>query len=168
MAGPYQIYLIRHGVAEDRGEAWPDDTKRPLTDQGMSRVRKSMRGLARMGVSFDVVLTSPLVRAKQTAEIVADECDSKPHIVTVESLVPGASSQALIADLEKHSKRARIALVGHEPDLGELAARFVGARQAFSLKKGGICRIDFDAMPIAPPGALRWLLTPRIMRSLKR
>jgi phosphohistidine phosphatase len=127
-----------------------------------------MRGLARMGISFDVVLTSPLVRAKQTAEIVADECDSKPHIVTVESLAPGGSPQAVVADLEKQSKRARIALVGHEPDLGELAARFAGARHPFELKKGGICRIDFDSMPVAPPGNLRWLLTPRIMRSLKR
>ncbi len=66
-----ELYLIRHGVAEERGEAWPDDFKRPLTADGMSRLRKSVRGLARLGVSFDVIVTSPLVRTRQTAEAVA-------------------------------------------------------------------------------------------------
>ena len=67
MPGPYELYLVRHGLAEERGDAWPDDTKRPLTDEGISRMRKAARGLARLGVSVEVVLTSPLVRARQTA-----------------------------------------------------------------------------------------------------
>ena len=62
MAAGYELYLIRHGIAEDRGEAWPDDTKRPLTEQGIARLKKEARGLARLGVSFDVVLTSPQFR----------------------------------------------------------------------------------------------------------
>ncbi len=168
MEGPYALYLIRHGIAENRGDAWPDDNKRPLTPQGMSRLRKSMRGLARLGISFDVVLTSPLVRARQTADIIASECESRPHIVAVDALAPGGSYLALIAELEKQSRRSGIAMVGHEPGLGELAARLAGSRQPWQLRKGGICRIDFDSMPLVPPGALRWLLTPRIMRALKR
>ena len=96
---------IRHGLAEERGDAWPDDTKRPLTDEGMSRMRKSARGLARVGVTIDVVLTSPLVRARQTAEIVAGGLDPRPSLVNVDSLAPDGSYAAVLADLEKHARK---------------------------------------------------------------
>jgi phosphohistidine phosphatase SixA len=74
----------------------------------------------------------------------------------------------VLADLQKQSRRTKIALVGHEPGLGDLAARLAGSRHPFEFKKGAICRIDVDAMPPDNPGALRWFLTPRIMRGLKR
>jgi phosphohistidine phosphatase len=160
--------LIRHGVAEDRGEAWPDDAKRPLSVEGMSRLRKSVRGLSRLGVSLDVVATSPLVRTRQTAEIVAAGLDVQAPLVILESLAPGASAAAVLAELDKHAKRRRLALVGHEPGIGELAARLVGSRHAIGFKKGAVCRIDVDAVPPTGPGALRWLLTPKIMRSLTK
>ena len=115
MPGPYELYFIRHGLAEERGDAWPDDAKRPLTDEGMSRMRKAARGLARLGVSIDVVLTSPLVRARQTAEIVAGGLDPRPSLVNVDSLAPDGNYAAVVADLEKHARKTRIALVGHEP-----------------------------------------------------
>jgi phosphohistidine phosphatase len=168
MAGPCEIYLIRHGIAEARGDAWPDDNKRPLTEDGIKRLRKSFRGLAQIGVSFDVVLTSPLVRARQTAEIAASQVDPRPHVVVVESLSTEGSSQAVLADLEKQSRRSKIALVGHEPGIGELAARLAGSRHPLEFKKGAVCRIDLRNLPVAGPGALRWFLTPRIMRALKR
>src|SRR5436190_24019225 len=101
-----ELYLIRHGLAEERGEAWPDDTKRPLTDQGMSRLRKSARGLAAIGVSFDTILTSSLTRARQTAEIFSVELD-RPPIFTIESLSPGGAYSAVTADLEKYARRER-------------------------------------------------------------
>src|SRR4030095_15722922 len=91
MPGPYELYLIRHGLAEERGDAWPDDAKRPLTEEGMSRLRKIARGLTRLGVSIDTVLTSPLVRPRQTAEIIAGGLDSHPTVVNVESLAPGGA-----------------------------------------------------------------------------
>src|SRR4029079_18690215 len=83
-----ELYLIRHGLAEERGEAWPDDAKRPLTQEGMARLRKSARGLARLGVAFDTILTSPLVRTRQTADAVASAFEVRPHIVAAESLAP--------------------------------------------------------------------------------
>jgi phosphohistidine phosphatase len=168
MSGPYELYLIRHGVAEVRGEAWPDDTKRPLSDEGMSRLRKSARGLAELGVSFDVVLTSPLVRTRQTAEIVAAAYDPRPPIVAVDSLAPGGAFAAVIADLEKHARRSCIALVGHEPGIGEVAAKLVAARHPFVFKKGAVCRIDLESLPPGGPGSLRWFLTPKILRSIRR
>ena len=168
MSGPYEIYLIRHGLAEERGAAWPDDDKRPLTDVGRARFKKSMRGLAAVGVRFDVILTSPLVRTRQTAEIAASVFTTRPRIVTVESLAPGGSYQAVLADLHEQSRVSRIALVGHEPDLGELAARLAGSRRAWEFKKGAACRIDILTLPPGGPGTLRWFLTPRMMRGLKK
>lgn len=167
MASGYELYLIRHGLAEARGEAWPDDTKRPLTERGTGRVRKGAHGLAAIGVSFDVILTSPLVRAKQTADVLASALDPRPPIVQCDALAPGGSYQALIGELDKLGRRTRIALVGHEPGIGELAAKFAGLRQPLEFKKGAIRRIDLDALPPDGPGRLRWFLTPKIVRALK-
>ena len=168
MPGPFELYLIRHGIAEERGEAWPDDAKRPLTEAGIDRVRKSARGLARLGVAFDVILTSPLVRTRQTADAVASAFTVRPHIVAVDSLAPGGTYQAVLADLEKQTRRSRIALVGHEPGIGELASRLSGSRHPLEFKKGAACRIDVDALPPTGPGTLRWFLTSRIMRSIRK
>ena len=79
MAGSYQLYLIRHGIAEERGDAWPDDSKRPLTERGISRMRKIARALEHLGVTFDVLLTSPLVRTRQTAEVIASVFEPRPQ-----------------------------------------------------------------------------------------
>jgi phosphohistidine phosphatase len=160
------LYLIRHGVAEERGESWPDDNKRPLAEEGMARLRKAARGLRRIRVSFDVILTSPLLRTRQTADIIAGELDSHPHVINAQSLAPGGTYQGLMADLEKHARRTHIALVGHEPGIGELAARLMGTRHAVEFKKGSICRIDVDALPPSAPGDLRWFLSPKILRRL--
>ena len=168
MPGPYELYLVRHGVAEERGDAWPDDAKRPLTEEGMSRVRKAARGLSRLGVVFDIVLTSPLVRARQTAEIVAGGLAPRPSLVNIDALAPDSGYAALITELEKHARKPRIALVGHEPDIGELGARLVGSRRSIEFKKGAICRSDVDEIPPNGPGQLRWFLTPKILLSLKK
>ena len=97
MPGPYELYLIRHAIAEERGDSWPDDAKRPLTDDGTAKMRKAARGLARIGVRFDVILTSPFVRTRQTAEIVATAFDERPPIVAIESLAPGGSIQSVLS-----------------------------------------------------------------------
>jgi phosphohistidine phosphatase len=168
MPGPYELYLIRHAVAEERGEAWPDDTKRPLSEDGAARMRKAARGLARLGATFDVILTSPLVRTRQTAELVAGAFDARPPIVAIESLAPGGSYQAVIADLEKQARRRRMALVGHEPGIGELAARLVGSRHPFVFKKGAVCRIDVETLPPSGAGAMRWFVTTKMLRAVRR
>jgi phosphohistidine phosphatase len=168
MAGPFELYLIRHAVAEERGDAWPDDNKRPLTDEGIARMRKAARGLADIDVTIDIVLSSPLVRARQTAEIVAAALDPRPSLVNVDSLAPDGSFAAIVADLEKHGRKPRIALVGHEPAIGEFAARLIGSRHALEFKKGAVCRIDLDELPPAGPGDLRWMLTPKILRALRK
>jgi phosphohistidine phosphatase len=130
------------------------------------RLRKSVRGLARLGVRLDLVLTSPLTRTRQTADLVAAAFEPRPTVVAVEALAPSGTTQAVLADLAKHGKKESIAIIGHEPNIGELAARLVGARRPFQFKKGAVCRIDIDTLPPAGPGVLRWFLTPRILRSV--
>ena len=168
MAGAFELYVVRHDLAEERGEAWPDDTKRPLTEEGMQRMRKASRSLARLGLEIDIVLTSPLVRARQTAEIFAAGFAPHPTVVNLEVLSPGGSAAAVIAELENYSRKRRIALVGHEPGVGELAARLAGVRHAMEFKKGAVCRIDVDALPPKGPGMLRWFLSPKVLRNLKK
>src|SRR6266699_4691260 len=168
MPGPYELYLIRHAIAEQRGDAWPDDAKRPLTEDGVARMRKAVRGLARLGVSIDVILTSPLLRARQTADIVAAGLDPRPSILLVDALTPAGTFTGLATDLEKHARKARIALVGHEPHLGEIAARLLGTRHPIEFKKGAVCRIDVEQLPPHGPGDLRWFLPPLALRCIQK
>ena len=163
---PFELYLIRHGVAAERGENFPDDTKRPLTNEGVQKLRKEAKALVALDITFDVILTSPLVRTRQTAEVVAAAFRNPPPIVNMAALAPGSSHNTIIEELSKHHRRHRIALVGHEPGIGELAGRLIGVRRPLEFKKGAVCRIDVAALPPAGSGQLRWFLTPRIMRKI--
>lgn len=161
-----ELYLIRHGLAAARGDDYPDDAKRPLTPDGAARLRREARGLQALGVVLDQILTSPLVRAKQTAEVLAQVQDDKPPIAQVEALAPGGTPAQVVNALAEYSRRKAIALVGHEPNMGELAAKLLGTRTAIAFKKGGICRIDFDALPPSKAGRLVWFATPKMLRKL--
>jgi phosphohistidine phosphatase len=161
-----ELYIVRHAIAAERGDAWPDDTKRPLTPRGVARFREVVQGLRALDLTLDVVLTSPLTRAKQTAELLANGLSPHPPVQVVESLVPGAGYATVLEDLAKQSQRTRIACVGHEPDLGQLAARLIGSRRPIPFKKGGVCRIDFETP--SGPGTLNWLATPRLLRRAGR
>ncbi len=163
----FEIYLIRHGLAAERGENYSDDTKRPLTSKGIQRLRQEGKALVALDVTFDVILTSPLVRTRQTAEALAATFRDPPPIVNSPALAPGGTHNAIMEELAKQShRRKKIALVGHEPGIGELASRLLGLRKPLEFKKGGIAQIDVAALPMAGPGQLRWFLTPRILRKI--
>jgi phosphohistidine phosphatase len=164
----FELYLIRHGVAAERGENYPDDTKRPLTNEGVQKLRKEARALVELDISFDVMLTRPLVRPRQTGEVIASVFRNAPPIVSMPSLAPGGSHNAIIEELSKQHRRHHIALVGHEPGIGEFAGRLIGLRRPLEFKKGAMCRIDVAALPPAGPGQLRWFLTPRILRKISK
>ena len=161
-----ELYLIRHGVAAERGDEYPDDSKRPLTSGGISRLRKEAKALDALGLGFDHIITSPLVRTRQTAEVFAETLKSKPSVSNSDSLAPAGTPAAVIQEIGKHTRKTRIALVGHEPNIGELAARLIGARVALEFKKGAICRIDFDTFPPKGNGQLRWFASPKMLRNL--
>ena len=161
-----ELYLIRHGVAAERGDDYPDDSKRPLTSSGMSKLRKEAKGLNELEIGFDVIITSPLLRTKQTAEILAGTLKEKPQIVVSDALAPAGTPAAVVQEIARHAKKGRIALVGHEPNLGELAARRIGAKSPIQFKKGGICRIDFEVLPPKSLGQLQWFAPPWMLRRL--
>ena len=161
-----ELYLIRHGVAAERGADYPDDSKRPLTSAGMAKLRKEAKALNALEIGFDLIISSPLVRTRQTADIIAETLQGKPGVLTSDSLAPAGTPAGVVQELARHAKKARIALVGHEPNLGELAGRLIGAKSPIEFKKGAICRIDFDVLPPKGYGQLRWFLPPRVLREI--
>jgi phosphohistidine phosphatase len=161
-----ELYLIRHGVAAERGDDYPDDSKRPLTSGGIARLRKEAKALDALGIGFDHIITSPLTRTKQTADVFAETLKSKPSVSNTDALAPAGTPAGVIQELGKHTRKGRIAIVGHEPNIGELAARLIGARMPLDFKKGAICRIDFETFPPKGMGQLRWFLTPKMLRNI--
>jgi phosphohistidine phosphatase len=165
----YEFYMMRHGIAVQRGSAgYSDDSKRPLTAEGKKKTQEIAQGLMRLGVDPDWIVSSPLLRAVETAKIVAEVLGGKIPVDFSNDLGPGGSAESLIAFLSRHSNRKRVMVVGHEPDMSEMAGRLMGAgrRAHLSLKKGGCCLITFDDFPPKSPGKLVWWLTPRVMRKL--
>jgi phosphohistidine phosphatase len=161
-----ELYLIRHGVAAERGSEYPDDSKRPLTSRGITSLRSEAKGLVKLGVTFDLIITSPLVRTRQTADVIAEALPGKPSVTTSDALAPAGTPAGVIQGIAKHHKKAKLALVGHEPNIGELAGRLIGAKAPIAFKKGAVCRIDFDTLPPKGIGQLRWFLSPRVLRKL--
>lgn len=167
MAATIELYLVRHAIAAERGPKYPDDRLRPLTPAGVKKFTDSVPGLIEMGVVVDFVLTSPLVRARDTATLLAAGLKPKPALAEIQALAPGGRHQAVIEAIKTHAKQhRRLAIVGHEPDLGELAARLLGSRGIVQFKKGAVCAIDVDGATPGGPGTLRWMLTPRALRAL--
>ncbi len=169
-----QLYLIRHGIAADRGADYPDDRQRPLTAVGVARMRLEADALAALGVAFNHIITSPIVRARQTADIVAAGGTSSaltlapPPVTESEALAFEGTPDDVRHVLAGHPAAASIALIGHEPNIGELAAALTGARSPLRFKKGAVCRIDLVGHRRGMEGELRWFLTPRMLRALGR
>jgi phosphohistidine phosphatase len=160
-----KLLLIRHAPAVRNGSAGIRDGERPLTPRGRARFRLAARGLARIADRPDVLLTSPLVRARATAEIAA--AAFKKVTPRVEPALGQESVDAVVAALKKYPRDAMVAVVGHEPTLSRLLARMLGVHQddRFAFKKGGAALLDLPDGPAAA-GQLRWFVKPQILRSL--
>jgi phosphohistidine phosphatase len=168
MAATTSLYLVRHAIAAERGPNYPDDRERPLTTEGIARFKRAVDGLKEFDVKLEVVLTSPLVRAVHTAELLAAGIGGKPRLEKLDALAPGTRMTQVLEAIAKYSKRSHhIALVGHEPDLGELAVRLLRARGTIEFKKGAVCCIELDGAMPTGPGTLKWLLPPRALRKLR-
>lgn len=161
-----ELYLIRHGLAAERGEHYPDDSKRPLTREGISRLEQEAKGLAALDVAFDEIISSPLVRARQTADVFAEAMKPKPAVSLADALSPAGGPSAVVRELARHAKKSRLALVGHEPNMGELAAFLIGTKTPIPFKKGAVCRIDLAVVPPRGRGQIIWFATPRMLRKL--
>jgi len=133
-------------------------------------MRKSAKGLQHLGIAFDAILTSPLIRARQTAEIVAEALGLEAQLQEISGLAPDSSVENLLFGLTRFQNREHLLLVGHQPLLGKTAAFLLHGKERSSLdialKKGGICAIEIDSLPPAEPGTLHWLLAPKHLRLL--
>jgi phosphohistidine phosphatase len=165
-----RLLLVRHAIAEDRAEfaatGQPDDL-RPLTDRGRKRMREVARGLARLVPEVDVLATSPLSRAVETAEILARRVRAHGVDMLAE-LGPEAPPEDLGPWLVARASDDLVACVGHEPHLSSLASWLLAGDAAASLemKKGGACLLDLSARPGPGRATLLWLLPPRVLRDL--
>jgi phosphohistidine phosphatase len=167
MSSTIYLYLVRHAIAEDRGTKWPDDGKRPLSTEGKLRMETQVAGLEKLGVEIEEVLTSPLVRTRQTAEILAKGLSSRPRLTELPALAPGHSAKEVLSALKDYAKRSRIALVGHEPGIGDLSAALIGARSPVTFKKGAVALVQVERLPPdAGSGTLCWFLPPKVLRLL--
>ena len=162
-----RLYLVRHGTAEPPGDTNQfQDFRRSLTPEGVKKMREVALGLRGLGIGIDSVASSPLVRAKETAEIIAELLKLKNPVEFWDELTPGTPAQQAMAKLQEYENKDSLALVGHQPHLGYLAALLVFGQDSVSLdlKKGGVCCIEVDQFPIRPPLPLVWLLPPKILR----
>ena len=159
------LYLMRHGLAVERGTpGYDSDRERPLTSKGERKVRRVAEALMRMEVSFDAIFSSPLVRAQQTADVLTDEMKFKGKVQITEHLSPGGGAKELMNLLQHDSGSSReILLVGHEPDLGLLAASLLAGGDGMTIvfKKGGIAKLAIEHLRLGRCATLEWLLTSR-------
>jgi phosphohistidine phosphatase len=165
-----ELLILRHAIAFPRDpKRWPDDRERPLTPDGAKRARRAAAGLKRITPRPTLVLTSPLVRSRDTAAIFA-QAARWPKAIECEALSPGGSLEGVLEALRRLGGKASCAaLVGHQPHLGRLLALCVRGNahpEAFELKKSAVACVTFEEPPRAAQGVLGWMLAPRILRKL--
>ena len=166
-----RIVIIRHGIAEDQetfAKSGQEDALRPLTKQGRQKLRKAAGGLKQIVPAIDMIASSPLLRAAQTAEIISEAYD-KTRILQIAALAPRKPPAALLDWLNAHRSEATVALIGHEPHLSTvLSWLLTGLQESFIvLKKGGAALIEIDAPVAAGRAKLLWMLKPSQLRALR-
>jgi phosphohistidine phosphatase len=163
-----KVGFFRHGPAVPHGTSGIADADRPLTPEGRKKTAQAAKGLRVLDLGFDALYTSPLPRALQTAEILADILHlPKPKVL--EALIPGTASGALLKDVHALKDESPL-LVGHEPSLSAAVSRAVcgSAKGSFEMKKAGLAVVDFHEDSTSPEGTLCMLLTPSVLRDLGR
>lgn len=162
------LYLIRHAVAYPRdADRWPDDGERPLTPEGERDFRAVAGRLGHLAHRIDALLSSPFVRAWRTAELL-DEETTWPSPVSFSALEPDVPAHKSAVALETYEDLECVALVGHRPSLHELASYLLSGEADclnLGLKKGGAACLRFNGSPGAGNAKLRWLVTPKVLRS---
>ena len=163
-----KVYLVRHAEAEDQRPGRRDE-ERELTEPGRSDFEEVVAGLAALGIRLDRILASPLIRARQTAEILARALPG-PRPAELVALAPGGTFEGIFRALRDPGGDSRIALVGHEPSLGALVSLATTgvASDGTPLKKGGVACLRFSGEPRPKAATLAWLLTPKQLRRLRK
>jgi phosphohistidine phosphatase len=163
------LYIIRHAIAVDQGTSdYQSDSQRPLTDKGRKKMRQIARALHNLGVEFDLILSSPYDRARETAEILADVFKMKKKILFSDNLIPLGNPELLITEVNEKFSVNSLAVVGHEPHLSALVGLLTAenAKIDVTLKKGGVCYLSADDLHHEHHATLEWLLTPGILMEI--
>ena len=166
-----ELFLLRHAIAVGRGtEGYlgDADARRPLTAEGLKKMTEAARGIQRLGLSFDEILSSPLPRAWETARVVARAVREESRLVECSELMPEAPMNGVLDLLKLRKDKPSVLLVGHEPGLSQLALHLVsaGSGPCLEFKKGGLAKIELEFLRGQPHGCLAWLVTPKILRCL--
>jgi phosphohistidine phosphatase len=162
-----EVYLLRHAIAVERGTPGYPNDDRPLTSEGIEKMKAAAKGIARVVKDFDIIYSSPLIRARETAAIAAEATGCLDKIEICEQLLPDARMAETQKCLFKSRDAERVLLVGHEPHMSVFAAHLLGGRPAnVEFKKGALCRIDIHRPPTSVPGVLVFHLQPKILRLL--
>ena len=165
------LYILRHAIAVERGTpGYEDDSQCPLTGKGAKKMRLVAEGMLALDLSFDVILSSPFLRAKQTAEVVAEVFDAARRLKFSKNLEVGGDAEALIDELnEKYGARASIMLVGHEPFLSSVISMLISGNEdiPITMKKGGLCKLTVSALRYGQCATLEWLLAPSQMTRIQ-
>lgn len=159
-----EIYILRHGHAEKVSNVL-SDFDRALTVEGIEKINRLGSFLNTLEVGPDIVLSSPFLRAKQTAEVLVSNLNHKPEIKIVDFLSCGASSKDISKGLLDYSVNKSILIVGHSPDLDVFLGKLIGAGKV-NLKKGALAKVNFENN-IEISGELEWLITPKIIKRVK-
>jgi len=159
------LFILRHGLAVEPGTPGYDDSERPLTSEGKSKLKAIAAAMVKLELDFDLILSSPYTRARQTAEIVAERLKASDKLELTKLLEPQGSFKDLINAINKHKSAHNVLLVGHEPYLSELISLLVYGDNNASvvLKKGGFARLGVPTLRADRCGLLEWLLTPKQM-----
>ena len=164
-----KIYLIRHSNTVDPGTpGYEDDSLRPLTEKGRGKMKDIAYALKAMDVQPDLIVSSPYIRARETAEIVAKVLKYKQELTFSDTLVPTGNADQIIGEINEKYSVDEIVLVGHEPCLSGLIGTLTAGNPdlAINLRKGGICCLSADDLRIERKAVLEWLLTPKILNEL--
>lgn len=162
------LYLVRHGIAEDAGPG-VGDAERALTAEGARKMTEIAHGLRTLEVKPDLILSSPLRRAEQTADRLCSVLSPDSAVEIYPLLAPGHAPADLLKGLAAHRSAQALVLVGHQPDMGELASFLVSGSATqvpFDFKKGAIAAIEVSALPPRTVGLLRWFAPPKLLRAL--
>lgn len=162
------LFILRHGIAVERDpSSFPDDSRRPLTLKGEDRIKLVCDAIQGLDVCFDQILSSPFLRARQTADIVASELDLRNVLCFRDELRPGGDFKAIIRQINLlRPAPENVLLVGHEPDLSHLISQLISGQGEVSidLKKGGFAKLEIkERLRPARCATLNWLLTPKQM-----
>lgn len=164
-----KLYLVRHATAIEKiGGAIRSDAERPLTDEGKKEAQMVAMSLRRLGLKGDFFIASPLVRARQTAEIFSEVFGAKEKVQFSETLAPGGQVSDLYKELSTLRRAEEVFLIGHQPDMTRLAQTLLwsGPDLDMPFKKAGVCRIDVYDVPPTSPGTLKWFITPKMANLL--